>query len=446
MTLRPALAALAVAACQGSAQPPDLPGLPDGIGPPALGRTSVLWIEVCSLRADRVGIYGNRWPITPNLDALAQRGVRFEHVVPAGAWTRPSVASLRTGLYPRSVDIDRPRAEGESLKVNEAFVLGSEWLHDRGYRTIGISANPNGNRYFGFDQGFDVFVDSGRLYTGWFEHRDDIDDVTTRLLAEVEARDEGQPFLAQLLIADAHHPYPRSAMLLPTDMPWMPADQNLYDRQVRKVDAGIARLLRELEARGVDDLLVVITSDHGEGFTDDHAPWHGAEMYNAQTWVPWIMTHPGLPGGVVVPALAQTIDVLPTVLGLLEVDVGDYRFDGLDLHGAWTAAGPVPSRPFAVIQTAYDETLRTGLVDPTWRFLVQGEGADAPRELYRWAADPLERENLVQTEPRVAADFEAALAAWRETHPPRASGYLDEATVDEGTWKALQELGYLERN
>lgn len=446
MTLRSAFCAIVLAACQGSAKPADLPPVPEGVAPPEAGRTSVLWIEVCSLRADRVGAYGNRWPISPNLDALAARGMRFEHVVPAGAWTRPSVASLRTGLFPRSVDIDRPRAEGESLKVDDSFVLSSEWLHDRGYRTIGLSANPNGNRYFGFDQGFDVWVDSGKLYTGWFEHREDVHDVTDRLLAEIDASPEGQPFLAHLLLSDAHHPYPRSAMLIPTDMPWMPADQNLYDRQVRKVDAGIARILRELDARGRRDLLVVVTSDHGEGFTDDHAQWHGAEMYNAQTWVPWIMAHPGLPGGVVVPGLVQTVDVLPTVLGLLGVDPGDYRFDGLDLHAAWTAPDSVQTRPFAVIQTAYDETLRTGLVDPTWRYLVQGEGPEAPRELYRWATDWQERQELSAQEPELVARFDALLATWKEAHPPRASGYLDEATVDEGTWKALQELGYLERN
>ncbi|RMH03699.1 MAG: hypothetical protein D6702_05265 [Planctomycetota bacterium] len=115
---------------------------------------AVLLID--TLRADRLGCYGYERPTSPEIDALAARGTRFEAAYAQASWTRPSVASLMTSLYPDSHDI-----RGDYDVLPAGLPTLAQVLKARGYHTAGFSANPQVSPLYGFDRGFDVFGRGG---------------------------------------------------------------------------------------------------------------------------------------------------------------------------------------------------------------------------------------------------------------------------------------------
>jgi hypothetical protein len=114
---------------------------------------NVLFVLIDTLRADRVGGYGYARPTTPTLDTLARYGVRFDRVEAQSSWTKASMASLWTGLYPMRTGVTRFRHALPAEAVHPA-----ELFREAGFRTGGIWRNGWVANNFGFDQGFDLYV------------------------------------------------------------------------------------------------------------------------------------------------------------------------------------------------------------------------------------------------------------------------------------------------
>ncbi|MGH6911308.1 MAG: sulfatase-like hydrolase/transferase, partial [Phenylobacterium sp.] len=127
--------------------------VPAGQTPPPF---NVVVVLIDTLRADHTGAYGYTRPTSPHFDAVAREGVVFEQTVAQAPWTKPSVASLMTGVFVHKHGV-----------VSSRDALGSERptlaeaLRERGYRTAAFSGNPWITPEFRFDRGFDSF-ESGR--------------------------------------------------------------------------------------------------------------------------------------------------------------------------------------------------------------------------------------------------------------------------------------------
>ncbi|MCB9665401.1 MAG: sulfatase-like hydrolase/transferase [Alphaproteobacteria bacterium] len=439
--LLPAL--LCLAAC---GRPARGPWATDPDAPLALGETSVLWLLLCTVRADHTGPWGYDLPTTPTLDALADGGVRIRRTVPAGAWTRPSVASQMTSLTPRTLGIDPPREHAftDVYRVVPEAQTVAEWFDAAGYGTVGVSANPNEHTFLGYGQGYDAFVDSDAM-TG---HRPDPEDkvpsrqVSDELLGMIDALPEGEPFFGHALYVGAHAPLGWWSYVPHPSLGFLGTPAQNYDRSIRRDDDELARLLDALEARGrTRNLLVVITSDHGEGVLRGEREGHGVPTYNAQSWILWMMAHPALPGGTEGQHPASGVDVLPTLADLLGGPAPDLT-DGRSVRASWEAPEAFTPRPFEVTETAFDGTLRASVVDDTWRLVATGE-PPTRRELYRWREDWLEQDDLAATEPEVVARMEGWLAAWRAEHPQRFDARLDQ-DLDDDARKQLEILGYVD--
>jgi arylsulfatase A-like enzyme len=118
------------------------------------GGSSVLWIVLDTARADRMSLYGSGRPTTPELERWAARGIAFDQARAAAPWTLPSHMTMLTGLWPfeHGARIETP--------YRGRAPLVAEVLRERGYATAGIVANFECvNACFGFDRGFDRFVD-----------------------------------------------------------------------------------------------------------------------------------------------------------------------------------------------------------------------------------------------------------------------------------------------
>ena len=216
--------------------------------------TNVLWITVCTLRSDHLGAYGYSKPVSPKLDDLAKRSFLFERTLTQAPWTRPSIASMVTSIYPRSLLIDGFGSKNKELGLNDSFQTAAEYFHDAGYYTIGITANPNTNPSRNFDQGYDFYVGTQKLWkTGYGRDKADARAVSAQLLDHLNGPAKGRKFFAHLVLVDG------------------------YDEQIRFMDEMLARLFANLNEMGLSDTLIVFNANHGEGFGEAGGGWRSWE-------------------------------------------------------------------------------------------------------------------------------------------------------------------------
>jgi arylsulfatase A-like enzyme len=421
---------------------------------PAPRRPDVIVYLVDALRADRVGAYGNPRGLTPEIDRFAKLpgALLFERGVAQAPWTRPSVASLFTGL--------RPTAHGVST-LERSLDASAETLAERlgalGYRTAAFSTNWHVIPDTGLAQGFQEFVFDPKLTSS--------PDLAARVETWLQTVGPvGQsPFFLYVHALDPHAPYEPPAGLRARFAPDVarpaagtrddlteiyalrPRDRRdrvrdlalLYDAEVAAADAGFGRFLTALERAGrLDGALIAFLADHGESFDEHLRLGHAVDLHGESLSIPWILKLDGesrRPRRI--PAVAQHIDLVPTVLARLGVAAA-----GLPGYDLLAADG---GDRFAVSHLDYDR--RRGLALTTWshRYIEPlSRRFGDERLLYDLLADPLERANVLAANPALAARLRAlALDATRTDYERRLDAPA--AQLDEEARRGLEALGYV---
>jgi arylsulfatase A-like enzyme len=284
---------------------------------------NVLFIMIDTLRADRLGSYGYERDTSPTLDRLASSGVRFARQLAQSSWTKTSMASLWTGLVPVRTGVTR----FDHVLRDEAL-LPAEVLRGAGFRTVGLYRNGWVAPTFGFDQGFDVYQrplglplppNIKRQNPTLSEHGSD-EGLVSSALEFLRLQGDERWFL-YLHMMDVHeYLYDEESALFGL------AYSDIYDNSIRWTDGVLEVLLAHLAELGhLDDTLIVIASDHGEAFGERGFEGHARRVYRETTEVPLILSFPfRLDPGIVVETRTSNIDIWPTVLDLL----------GLELPGA----------------------------------------------------------------------------------------------------------------
>jgi arylsulfatase A-like enzyme len=427
-------------------------------------RRDVLLVSVDTLRADRLGAYGDDRGLTPHLDALAAQSSVFERAYAPAPFTLPSVTALLTGRYP----------EEAGVRTNLAVVaeglptLASE-LRARGWRTGAVVGNFVLRRRTGLARGFERFDDhfpTARAGAPPPERAAAaVTDAALALLDELSAGAE--PVFLWVHYQDPHGPYtpppgyrernlererrePGGTLHLEPaaddrGMGGIPPYQQQpgqtevalyragYAGEVQYADEQIGRLLAELRPGGrLAAAVVVFTADHGESLGEG-GQWfaHGELLSDAVLHVPLLVRVPGRP-----PErrrdLASLLDLLPTLAGLLGVEPPQGA-RGRDLLAPGAASQQ---------ETLYASTLleasqpRLGVLHGERR-LVLSPAADAHRrELYRLGDDS---RDLADAEPEQVKSLQGRLARLRaglEMAGPR------ERPLDAAEREALRGLGY----
>jgi len=319
---------------------------------------NVLLISIDSLRADRLGCYGQTRETSPALDQLAADGVRFARAYSPTSWTLPSHVTLLSGLSQEQhqVLLVTDRARDGSLALPAA-------LSEQGFQTVGFYSGPFLHPTYGFAQGFDEYIScQGKKtatlkgYPAWEQsHHDRTNNILLEKF-ELWARERARkPFFAFVHLWDVHYDYiPPEPFASMFDMDYagelngraiaghgFPLDATtrdvehllaLYDGEIRYTDATIARILAALR-RGqlLDDTLVVVTADHGDEFLDHGGKGHQHTLYDELVHAPLIIWAPGrLPSGRVIETPVALEDVVPTILDILDLPA-DREFDGRSL-------------------------------------------------------------------------------------------------------------------
>lgn len=353
---------LAIAACTRARAPE---------GPP-----SVLLVSIDTLRADRVGAYGDAAARTPHMDAVAREGLLFEAAVSPVPLTLPAHATMLTGLLP-------PR---HGVRGNGSFVLGpeprtlAEALKKRGLATAAfVGAFPVARR-FGLDRGFDVYDDAFErapgLHFEFAERRADrVVDAAIAWLAGV-----GGPVFVWVHLYDPHAPY---------DPPEGFRGEDAYRGEVAYADAMLGRLFRAWDARPGPSI-VALTSDHGEAFGEHGTYYHSSTLYDEQLRVPLFIAVPGIEPRVVEQTVGL-LDVYATALELLGLAPTPNVYSRSlvpALHGA-----VLPDVPYRASAIAFGDTI--GLAR-SWVGVIYGDFKLVRRadwsleEVYDIARDPEE--------------------------------------------------------
>lgn len=393
----------------------------------------MLFITLDTTRADHLGAYGDEDAATPNLDALAARGVRFDQAQSTAPITLPAHASMFTGSYP---PVHGVRYNGTFRVADDRTTL-AEVLKSAGFVTGAVPAAFPVAAETGLAQGFDRYED---LFSG--PDRASLPDTAQRSAADVSRLGEAflreharERFFLWLHYYDPHDPYEPPA-------PWNGRFAGRpYDGEIAYVDNEIGRVLRALTELGaLDSTLVVVVGDHGEGLGDHREPTHKNLVYQSTLHVPLIVKPPGRPTPRVVEEPVSLVDLMPTVLDFAGVSIPS-GLQGVSLRGA--IRGEAPPR-----RALYFESL-AGALSFGWaplHGLRRGpyKYVEAPKpELYDLAADPSEGSNLSGTHAEVAGDLRLELREVSEAWERLPGGESAAAPMDAETRDRLASLGYL---
>jgi len=396
--------------------------------PPAGGarRPSLILLTLDTTRADHVGRQREKPTLTPQLDRLAARGLRYAKALSPAPLTLPAHCSLLTGLEPPAHGV---RDNGTVALGREVPTLASA-LARRGYATAAFVSSRVLDRRFGLDRGFSVYDDrmpAEHMGEYGYPERDALA-VTNAALAWAENRPRGKPYFLWVHYYDPHLPY-----AAPGAVASSPAAG--YAAEVAYMDAQIGRLLGALWPDGARTLVAAV-GDHGEMLGEHGEAAHGIFLYRGSLEVPLLLAGPGVPPGTVVPETVGTRALPATLLRLLGL-TEEARPFGPPLPGlAVSQPASAPSIIYSetlLPATAYGWSALQAVSDDRWRFIR------APRpELFDLVADPSEQRNLAGDHPAERARMERALADVAQSARATAVPVKPDAALAE----SLASLGY----
>jgi arylsulfatase A-like enzyme len=396
--------------------------------------------------------------LTPEIDDLARRGVRFTSAYSVGSWTRPGTLAMLSGARSSELGIDTTAWMLMPAETNR-FYTSDPPLLSLILRRQGVTTRAFVNNYFmvgyapvGIDMGFER-VDDHRYRT-----RDTLEitqDATQWIKENKDTR-----FFAFVNYNSPHEPYEPPAKHLDRipQPPAGPRDKitRLYMGEAAKDDEAIGVVMRTLDEVGIrDKTIVVVTADHGETLSSAHTGTsgldkmpiryhHAVSNFEETTRVPIVMVLPHvLPENHEVKARARSIDIAPTVLDVL----------GLDPHPRMTGKTLVP----LVKGQAEEERVvvsegrgSKAILAGRWRLLVregpariviQGDKTrETDVELYDLLEDPGERHDLAPKRPEIVAEMKARLDAALKNAPVAGASTTQTTSAPAATTPPLEAL------
>ena len=450
-----ALAALLIAlAWPGGVGAADQPEVPDP-------RWSVFLITVDCMRPDHMSLYGYERETTPRLAAFAEDAMVFGKAFTTTAWTSPGIVSLLTGYYP-PVHGQNSRFSFYDTEMASALrVLAAE-----GYDVYGSHVHGPTMANLGFQDSVDANVKKGQEPLESFASR---------------RQPKDGPFFVWVHIKDTHLPYAPSeananrwidtsrasqgveavrnwrVVLRPenVDAPFshpgkvvfteddVPVVRALYDGVMADVDERLGRVFDQLTQSGLmERTVIIISADHGEellehGWVGHASTSYDAKLYEELTHVPLIIRLPDGSRAGRYDALVQNVDVMPTVLDILEID--QYR-----VSPAMQGRSLLPLASGAVDKVrdyVFAETTSKGWTTPkdelmprlvsarseTHKLIRIPDGDGYRFEGYDLRADPGELNNIYESHKADFADLERALADWAAQNREVAAGLAQDA-------------------
>src|SRR5207253_4223372 len=276
---------------------------------------NVVVITIDTLRPDHLGCYGYKQIRTPNIDALAADGARFERAYAAVPGTLPSHTVIFTGTYP----IHSGMHDFAANVLNPDQPTLASVLKEHGYTSGAVIGSALLDSRFGLNHGFDFYYDHfdfSRLQESNLDEMERPGNVVADVTLDWLAKNYQKKFFLWMHLYDPHYPYRPPA---PYSQEY---ESHPYDGEIAFADAQVGRLLRFLKEKGLyRNTLIVLSGDHGESLGEHGEKTHGFFIYNATLRVPLILHLPGKASAKTLTHLVSLADLMPTVLQILKVDV-----------------------------------------------------------------------------------------------------------------------------
>ena len=427
-------------------QTPELPSSPP----------HVVMIFVDDLGYGDLGSYGTTDYETPYLDQLATQGVRFTDFYASQPVCSASRAALLTGTYSNRIGIHGALGPGNTHGIHEEEVTLGELFQSKGYATATFGKWHLGHHtpFLPTRNGFDEFYGIPYSNDMWPYHPENPEawgdlptfemesiegyntdqsrfttDFTTRSVAFIERSiEEGSPFFLYLA-----HPMPHVPLFVAEEREGH-SGAGLYGDVIKEIDWSVGQIMEALKRLGIEEnTLIMFSSDNGPWLSyGNHAGSTGGLREGKGTnWeggvrVPFIARWPGqIPAGLEVSTPAMTIDVFPTLAGLINAPLPDHIIDGRSIWPLMTGASsdPVQEAYYFYYHQNQLQALRSG----KWKLLFphryrsmegQDEGKDGipgkythyeleSIELYDLETDPEETTNLAAQHPDIVSQLTA---------------------------------------
>ncbi len=360
-------------------------------------RTNIVFILADDLGGRDVGCYGSTFHQTPNIDALAKRGMLFRNAYSASPLCSPTRASILTGLSPARIGITAPNCHVAEVQLEKRLVKGNanakvlvadsitrlktdyltlpEVLRDAGWRTAHfgkwhLGAEPYSPLQHGFESdlphtpgpgpgGGNGYFAPWSFWKGEGKPGDNIEDRMADEAVKFIAANKDRPFFLNYWAFSVHSPWMAKdeyiADAAKRVTPGAGQRNPIYAGMIRSLDDAVGRIVAALEAAGVaDNTLIIFTSDNGgwhnvakeatqnKDFANvpvtSNAPLRSgkASNYEGGTRVPLLAVWPGkIAPGSTSDTLAQSTDFFPTLLELLQLPVpAGVKFDGASIAPA----------------------------------------------------------------------------------------------------------------
>ena len=428
---------------------------------------NIILIVVDCLRADHLSSYGYFRETSPHIDKIAREGIIFKKAYGTAPWTRPSVASIFSSLYP---NYHGTNYAGDKLPLE--IVTLAEALKNNGYHTYFFNGgNPHITGRYNFYQGFDSTLETITQAVA----------VKNHFQSEMANMQKGR-FFAYLHFMDVHLPYQahkynflftdenKNYLLIPryikrdvvrtatfhdalteNDKKYL---VGLYDGQINYVDHNINEIISLLKNKNLlENTIIIITSDHGDEFWDHQNFEHGHTLYNELIHVPLIIAGTEINPGEISSEVSQ-VDLYPTILEFAHIPTTNLNIQGESLfkfiYGTGGGDLEEPGRQLFALGTLYKEK-KFCLVKDRMKLIFNAFGKERPLigykssevyELYDLKNDPAERFNIYQKKPGVFLKLKKILDEFKKVNV-KAKHKDVSPGKDKELVKKLKSLGYL---
>jgi len=441
---------------------------------PADDAPNIILVSLDTLRPGHLKSFGYSRETSPHLDALMRDGVTFRKAISTAPSTLRAHMSLFTGL-----NSNRHQVYTSDNRLHDKIPTLTEFLRARGYATCALTGGGRVSAKFGFDRGFDRYLES----TGTLHIRDKPEALWGMARKWLESN-QNKRFFLFLHTYQIHGPYqndhPLGKAFLSPDADWKSIDlrshlnhidspipskyiplsdkqkQNinaLYDGEIRYTDDALIKpLVSTLKDMGLyDNTLLIIFSDHGEEFYE-HKMWlHGLQLYDELIHVLCVMKFPhSRHRGDTVDRNIRITDIMPTILEQSGIKSKDIDIDGWDLmplirgkrDPQRTAYADIPGR----IRPG-----RVAVVEDNYKLILNREGTgvsinpyNPPElELYDLETDPLELNNLADSDYATVKFLLEKIEKYIEVEKASRGLGGEKTDLDPELLERLKALGYI---
>lgn len=393
-----------------------------------------------------ISCYGNTSINTPNIDQMAEEGIRFTDFHSNGAVCSPTRAALMTGKYQQrtgvggvitaarhrhvGLSIDEVTIADELKKHNYTCAIFGKWHlgyatefnpwyqgfdHFKGYVSGNIDYHAHIDQEGSLDWWNDTIINNEEGYS-----TDLITDHGVKFLEENNPEKTGKPFFLYLPHEAPHAPFQRRVDKILREIgkrgtAKVPADsiQSIYKEMVEVMDEGIGRIIKTLKESGLDrNTIVIFCSDNGAAKYGSNGVLRGFKggVYEGGHRVPAIAWSPGkFKAGIVNDQPVFSMDFLPTILDFINAEPAGENIDGVSFKDLLLTGDKLPERDL-FWSYGNKNAMRSG----DWKIVSNVIKGEEKIELFNLSEDISEKTDLAEQNPEMVKLLGQKLERWQQ--------------------------------